>query len=215
MNMKEKINWEKDVIQAFKNIGCIGNFKQIYREISKIYSIRNEIFYEKYESRIRAYIQSCSSDSLIFNRSKKTKDLFFNIKFNSKNTLWGLREILETDEPSRELDSKKNPRKTIQVNRIIRNSIQIKILKNLYNNKCQICGNSIIVNDWKYSEGHHIMPIGKYNGPDTLDNIIIVCPNCHAKLDFGKIKIVKSKLTNIKHNMSKKFIDFHNNEIFK
>jgi predicted restriction endonuclease len=87
-------------------------------------------------------------------------------------------------------------------------------LKLLYNNRCQICGNTVEENNWKYSEGHHIKPYGKNNGPDTLDNIIIVCPNCHAKLDFGIIKINIHNIRIVKHIINKKYIDYHNKEIY-
>jgi len=51
--------------------------------------------------------------------------------------------------------------------------------------KCEICGFS------DYVEIHHIIPKHK-GGKNTLDNFLILCPNCHSlyhkkKFDFGKI----------------------------
>jgi len=57
-------------------------------------------------------------------------------------------------------------------------------IKLLYNNKCQVCGETFIIpgsQDY-YSESHHIIPL-REGGGDTFNNIIIVCPTCHKKFD--------------------------------
>jgi predicted restriction endonuclease len=62
-----------------------------------------------------------------------------------------------------------------------------------------------------YAEAHHVRPLGRpYNGPDTIDNIICVCPNCHVLLDYKVIKLEKPKLPNV----SSEYVDFHNREIY-
>ncbi len=54
-------------------------------------------------------------------------------------------------------------------------------------------------------------PLGRpYNGPDTKDNIICVCPFCHVLLDYKVIKLDKSKVPNV----LSVYIDYHNNEIY-
>ncbi len=35
-----------------------------------------------------------------------------------------------------------------------------------------------------YLEVHHMVPLSE-GGPDTLDNVIAICPNCHRKMHFG------------------------------
>lgn len=77
------------------------------------------------------------------------------------------------------------------VSRIIRDTKLSRKVKEQYNWKCQICGNSILLpNSYKYAEGHHIRPLGgETQGPDTFDNIIILCPSHHTEFDYGSIAI--------------------------
>lgn len=66
---------------------------------------------------------------------------------------------------------------------------QIKILRDF---KCQICETTIIKKDGsKYVEAAHIKPKRK-KGRETLDNIILLCPNHHKEFDLGDL-IIKSQ----------------------
>jgi putative restriction endonuclease len=41
-----------------------------------------------------------------------------------------------------------------------------------------------------YAEGAHIRPLGApHRGPDTLDNLLCLCPNHHLLFDIGAITI--------------------------
>ncbi len=61
-----------------------------------------------------------------------------------------------------------------------------------------------------YAEAHHVKPLGRpYNGPDTKDNIICVCPTCHVLSDYKVIRLEQSQIPNV----SSTYIDYHNNEI--
>lgn len=63
---------------------------------------------------------------------------------------------------------------------------QIKILRDF---KCQICSTTIIKKDGsKYVEAAHIKA-KHLNGRETLDNIILLCPNHHKEFDFGQLEI--------------------------
>lgn len=63
---------------------------------------------------------------------------------------------------------------------------QIKILRDF---KCQICATTIIKKDGtKYIEAAHIKPKHK-RGLETLDNIILLCPNHHKEFDLGDREI--------------------------
>ncbi len=79
--------------------------------------------------------------------------------------------------------------KSVTITRKIRDTKMIKNLKDLHLNRCQICGLELYKDlDNKYSEGHHLYPLGE-NGPDTSDNILILCPNHHVEFDYGAIAI--------------------------
>jgi 5-methylcytosine-specific restriction enzyme A len=65
---------------------------------------------------------------------------------------------------------------------------QIKILRDF---KCQFCGTTIIKKDGsKYIEAAHIKAKHE-KGCETLDNIILLCPNHHKEFDLG------NRITNI------------------
>lgn len=103
-------------------------------------------------------------------------------------------------------------------NRIIRDTALVKEIKSIHENKCQLCEERISVGlNRFYSEAHHIRPLGRgHNGPDSEENIIIVCPNCHVKLDYGCILLNPQKIAKKeKHKIDNKFIDYHNKNIFQ
>lgn len=108
-------------------------------------------------------------------------------------------------------------RKDVTVSRIIRDTTISNEVKKLNDYRCQICGITLeFPNGKKYIEVHHIKPIGKpHNGPDCLENLICVCPNHHALLDYGGISIKQSDLrVALGHKISELYINYHNAEIF-
>jgi len=76
-----------------------------------------------------------------------------------------------------------------------RNSKRIGAIKYLGDFKCQICKTYILKkNGDKYIEAAHIKP--KHLGSqETLQNILLLCPNHHKEFDYGKLEIYKDKWT--------------------
>ncbi|MFB2572363.1 YDG/SRA domain-containing protein [Micrococcus sp. IITD107] len=75
-------------------------------------------------------------------------------------------------------------RRSTTVNRIQRKHEVTASVKRLYDNTCQICSTRLMTAGGPYSEGAHIRPLGiPHNGPDTIENILCLCPNCHALFD--------------------------------
>jgi 5-methylcytosine-specific restriction protein A len=105
-------------------------------------------------------------------------------------------------------------RKKRQIDAIIRNQKFVDDIKKLYQNTCQICGTRIQVRPGKYySEVHHIKPLGpQHNGPDSKDNMICVCPNHHAMLDFFALKLDISLLQANKHTLNEVYLAYHNEQ---
>lgn len=65
---------------------------------------------------------------------------------------------------------------------------QLKILRDF---KCQICGTRILKKDNEfYIEAAHIIE-KRHKGPETPDNILILCPNHHKEFDLGNRKILE------------------------
>ncbi|WP_052702114.1 HNH endonuclease [Marinomonas sp. S3726] len=109
-------------------------------------------------------------------------------------------------------------RDDLTVSRIIRDCSLSYFVKQIHNYECQICGLAIGLSGGnKYAEAHHLKPLGKpHNGPDCIENMICVCPNHHAMLDYGAIEIDTSKIKQIKeHEISREYINYHNINILK
>ena len=112
--------------------------------------------------------------------------------------------------------NEKPKRVETKVYRVLRDTKLAITIKNLYKNRCQICNLTIsLKNNEFYSEAHHIIPLGKHNGADTADNIIVLCPNHHVMMDYGLIKLSLDQIKmHEKHKISQKSIDYHNEIIF-
>lgn len=117
------------------------------------------------------------------------------------------------------------------VTRIARTTAPITYLKELYDDTCQICHHKVDLSSGRgYSEVHHIQPLGKHNGPDVTQNMIVVCPNHHIMFDRGVITINlntgyvkhsnpenglnRNKLL-LKHHIDQNYIDYHDQHIFQ
>jgi len=68
-----------------------------------------------------------------------------------------------------------------------------------YGNKCELCGFSLIV------ETHHLLP-KKKGGLHEIDNLIVLCPNCHALITRGYLGLKSRK--NI-HTIQRKVTKLH------
>jgi hypothetical protein len=102
------------------------------------------------------------------------------------------------------------------VYRILRDGNLAKRIKALHNNECQICGHTIRLPDGsRYSEAHHIRPLGKpHDGFDTMDNIVCVCPNHHAELDYGARPLSAADLRMAPgHSVNDAYVRYHNEVI--
>lgn len=100
--------------------------------------------------------------------------------------------------------------------RVLRDTRLARALKTLHDNECQICGLSIdLANGVRYSEAHHIQPLGRpHDGPDVRGNILILCPNHHAMCDYGAIQLDVARLrTHPRHLLGNKFVAYHNERI--
>jgi predicted restriction endonuclease len=76
-----------------------------------------------------------------------------------------------------------------------RNVGMVKVLKEKYGNKCQICGFTFKTSKGTfYSEAAHIIPISDgMSGVDSPDNIWILCANHHKMLDRKAIESIDSQ----------------------
>jgi hypothetical protein len=117
-----------------------------------------------------------------------------------------------TPRGARDLDEPKQPdrvRRTVL--RIIRDSTHSRSVKKENNYECQICGETLpLSNGNRYAEAHHVHPLGE-GGPDIPTNIMCVCPNHHALVDYGAIRLDPEEIDGI----GREYIEYHNTEIFE
>jgi putative restriction endonuclease len=82
------------------------------------------------------------------------------------------------------------PRQETTVLRIVRDTQQARRIKELYNYQCQVCLVRLQGSAGPYAEAAHIRPLGApHDGPDSMDNLLCLCPNHHVLFDYGGIAI--------------------------
>jgi 5-methylcytosine-specific restriction endonuclease McrA len=65
-----------------------------------------------------------------------------------------------------------------------------------YGNKCELCGFKLVV------DTHHILPKNK-GGLHTIDNLTVLCPNCHALITRRRLPFNKREdLPNLRKKIS-------------
>jgi len=89
-------------------------------------------------------------------------------------------------------------RKMQEVVWVVRDTRQSRLVKQLYDYKCQICGwtafSPRLKNRW-YCEAHHVRPLGRrFNGPDHISNLLALCPTHHCMMDLGILAVEPSEL---------------------
>jgi len=79
-----------------------------------------------------------------------------------------------------------------------RNSVLTNLVKIRDNYTCRICNEMGFEkeNGGYYVETHHIKSFEE-GGTDTADNMVAICPNCHAKLTYGSSNIKEEIMKNI------------------
>ena len=67
---------------------------------------------------------------------------------------------------------------------IVRDTLAAEAVKTAHQHVCQTCSTRIERPGGAYAQGAYIRPLGRpHNGPDTADNILCLCPNCHVLFD--------------------------------
>lgn len=81
-------------------------------------------------------------------------------------------------------------RRASLVNRRIRNADVAESVKSLYGDTCQICRTQLKTAAGTYAEAAHIRPLGiPHDGPDILENMLCLCPNCHKEFDGHAVTV--------------------------
>jgi len=165
-------------------------YKDLYDEV---YRIRGGDVPRTFEDVIRRTIQTHSSDSNGFGGT----DLFRSVD-GLGGGHWGLREQIRRTPTSIDLAAPEGQheddqprRRFTETYRILRDTALARTLKEIHDDCCQVCGETLELRDGaRYSEAHHIKPLGRpHYGPDIEGNILVLCPNHHALCDLRAIEL--------------------------
>jgi putative restriction endonuclease len=116
-------------------------------------------------------------------------------------------------------------RQETTVVRIIRDTQQARMIKVLYDYRCQVCGIRLEGSAGPYAESVHIRPLGPpHNGPDTMDNLLCLCPNHHVLFDYGGFAIADDLtllgidgrlMVKPEHSISLEHISYHRTHYYQ
>lgn len=179
---KDKQFAEQILFDELTELSKAGNNENDYNILMRIYE-----YYigKKFKRNFNSNDEKEQSELEVFYKKHKTKS----------EILAELKDLKETESEEVIVNRKayKRDNKTIA---------QIKVLRDF---KCQICSTSIIKKDGsKYIEAAHIKP--KFQkGRETLDNIILLCPNCHKEFDLGLLVIKNHDARKIEFSLNGKF----------
>ena len=206
-------SWWQDVESAIANLGGIAAYKEIYQEVARL---RGGSRIANFEAVIRKEIERHSSDSRAW---EGKRDLFYSVDGLGKG-VWGLRsqdaptpEASDMGEPDLPDGVEVPPISAQMTFRVIRETALVRHLKKLHRHECQLCTRTITLADGeRYSEGHHIRPLGRpHRGPDIAANIIVVCPTCHVLLDYFAIPLDSAAINGgDKHQIASEYLAYHN-----
>lgn len=111
------------------------------------------------------------------------------------------------------------PRRETTMLRIVRDTAVTQTVKRLYDYCCQVCGTQLQGAAGPYAEAAHIRPLGTpHHGPDTLENVLCLCPNHHVLFDLnsfgisddGQLLGLPGRLTvHKKHFIGSEFLAYH------
>ena len=167
--IENRVNPEKSLMNSYEVKNRVIEENKINKE--SLNAEQKEVVKEntKEENEV---IKNVNKKSIVINRIKRNKKVGLNVDWNVTPA-----------------------RKSVAINKVIRNYSVVKYLKDLYKNRCQVCGTRLEIGLGRfYSEVHHIRPLGKHAGSDTINNAIVLCPNCHILFDRGSIMIDQTKM---------------------
>lgn len=109
-----------------------------------------------------------------------------------------------------------NRRMKVTTTRVVRDTRLARWVKEHHNHECQLCGDTLhISEDERYAEAHHVKPLGSpHDGPDEVENILCLCPNCHVRLDYGTRGLNRSDLRETDHHqIDADYLQHHNQKV--
>lgn len=200
--MANKNKWLDEIIEAIEELGGHAFYKDIYDKIIERDNM-DLVQNKSWTASVRGTIERYSSDSDVYNGKM---DIFYSVEGKGH---WGLRNFTPTikniditDDDSGFPEGKKRLKQHVVRERDPR---VIKKAKDMFKKKngkiyCEICGfdyESVYGEIGKdYIEGHHIKPVSELeeNEITKVEDIVLVCANCHRMLHRKRPWLTKEKL---------------------
>ena len=97
-------------------------------------------------------------------------------------------------------------------------------IKEMYDHRCQVCDVQLHSPSGPIAIGAHIRGLGRpHNGPDTIENMLCLCPNHHDQFDRLAFYVEPESLKIIglndfeerhikvlnRHRLDKQFLEYH------
>lgn len=113
-----------------------------------------------------------------------------------------VRTLLRRKELSRPTGTKNPERLTVMTIRVRRDPHVVAWVLQQAKGKCDCCKKKAPfedVNNFQFLEVHHIWRLAD-GGPDTPENAVAICPNCHRELHYGRraLELVEDMYSRIK-----------------
>lgn len=185
------MTWAEILIETLQNLKGKAHLSDIYTYVYKNYNFKCT---KHYEASIRNALEKYSSDSDAFN-GDNCKDYFYIVGKKGEG-VWGLRNYTNSFNKldNEEIITVSEGMKKIKQHKYIeRNTKIIKykkdiVLRETGSLKCEVCGFDFydVYGELGkgYIEGHHKIPLYqiKSETTTTIDDIALVCSNCHRML---------------------------------
>lgn len=228
------LHWKED--HSWMVLLC-GSHGRYFIPMSQVKALLEKMPPNRRDGRWDLYIRLVGKNAY-FGVTRIENQLDVTSQFHRFEQIWQSPSVEETfvDEAIYIPDSLPEPdRKMGKVIRVIRDTAQSRIVKELYTYKCQVCGWTIYSPRLKslwYCEAHHVQPLGKkYGGPDHLSNILALCPSHHCMMDLGVLAVEPLSLRILsvnkeeptidqiltlkrEHGLNQKYLQFHFDNIY-
>lgn len=200
------MTWRDKIIKALNNLGGEALLSEIYDEVA---SQTGETITVPFKASIRDALERNSSDSEKYNNKY---DIFYCVK-GKGNGKWGLRnyEVVEDNMDITQDDSEFSEGRQLLKKHLCRerNHFLIKKAKDKFKQEhegrifCEVCGFDFFSKYGKigenFIEAHHTKAVSemKENEKTRIEDIAMVCSNCHSMLHRSKPWLDKQQLMRV------------------